>query len=399
MAKVQISLIQVADRKRALRDVTSLAESIKELGLLNPITLTPEFRLIAGRHRLEACKLLGWSEIEATICELDGLRGELAEIDENLARNELTALERGEHLARRKEIYEALHPQTKHGGDRKSSESKGQDVHLIPAFSEDAALKTGQSARTIRRAVKVAELPEDERDALRSTPVANSQKDLLALASMKNEDARKAIVEKIASGGAASVGEAKNKLFAENVERQREAIKTGQVVLPRGVYEVLVVDPPWPYGTPYDAHGQRASCPYPEMSLEEIGAIELPAADNCVLWLWTTHKFMRHSFALLDGWGFRDVSIVTWVKDRMGIGSWLRSQSEYCIMAVKGKPTIHLTNQTTIIQGPMREHSRKPDEFYAMVDSLCVGRKLDYFSREQREGWEQVGNDVLKFAA
>lgn len=399
MTKVQISLIQVPARKRTLRDVTDLADSISELGLLNPITLTPEFRLIAGRHRLEACKRLGWSEIEATICELDGLRGELAEIDENLARNELTALERGEHLARRKEIYEALHPETKHGGDRKSSESKGQDVHLIPAFSEDAALKTGQSARTIRRAVKVADIPEDERDALRSTPVADSQKDLLALATMKDEGARKAIVDKIASGDAASVGEAKNKLFAENVERQREAIKTGQVVLPRGVYEVLVVDPPWPYGTPYDAHGQRASCPYPEMSLEEIGAIELPAADDCVLWLWTTHKFMRHSFALLDGWGFRDVSIVTWVKDRMGIGSWLRSQSEYCIMAVKGKPTIHLTNQTTIIQGPMREHSRKPDEFYAMVDSLCVGRKLDYFSREQREGWEQVGNDVLKFAA
>jgi N6-adenosine-specific RNA methylase IME4 len=47
----------------------------------------------------------------------------------------------------------------------------------------------------------------------------------------------------------------------------------------------------------------------------------------------------------------------------------------------------------------MREHSRKPDDFYAMVDSLCHGRKLDYFSREKREGWEQFGNDIKRFAA
>jgi N6-adenosine-specific RNA methylase IME4 len=135
------------------------------------------------------------------------------------------------------------------------------------------------------------------------------------------------------------------------------------------------------------------------MSLEEIAEIDLPAADDCVLWLWTTHKFMRHSFNLLDGWGFQDKAIVTWVKDRMGLGSWLRSQSEFCIMAVKGRPIIQLSNQTTIVHGPLREHSRKPDEFYDMVDSLCVGRKIDWFSRETRTGWVQFGNDEGKFNA
>ena len=124
------------------------------------------------------------------------------------------------------------------------------------------------------------------------------------------------------------------------------------------------------------------------MQLPEIAALDLPAADDCVLWFWTTHKFMREAFPLLDGWGFTDRQIVTWVKDRMGVGAWLRSQSEFCIMATKGRPVINLTNQTTVIAGPMREHSRKPDEFYEMVDSLCVGRKLDYFWREPREGWE-----------
>ncbi len=183
----------------------------------------------------------------------------------------------------------------------------------------------------------------------------------------------------------------------QDIQQQREEISNGVAQLPSGVFEVISVDPPWPYGTDYDPNGRRSANPYPEMSLEEIGAIQLPANDSCVLWLWTTHKFMKHSFTLLERWGFRDVAILTWVKNRMGLGSWLRSQSEFCIMAVKGKPTIDLTNQTTVVFGDMREHSRKPDEFYEMVNTLCVGRKLDYFSREPREGWEVFGNDTCKF--
>jgi len=67
-------------------------------------------------------------------------------------------------------------------------------------------------------------------------------------------------------------------------------------------------------------------------------------------------------------------------------------------MAVKGNPVINLTNQTTVLTAPLREHSRKPDEFFSMVNDLCVGRKLDFFSREKREGWDQFGNDVGRFS-
>jgi len=191
-----------------------------------------------------------------------------------------------------------------------------------------------------------------------------------------------------------------------DIERQKHEIAAGIVQMPVGVYEVISCDPPWPYrdgeeNSEYDPAGHRASNPYPEMSLEEIGALPIAAkaADDCVLWLWTTHKFMRHSFDLLDQWGFQDRAILTWVKDRMGLGRWLRSQSEFCIMATKGRPVLNLTNQTTVLHGPMREHSRKPEEFYAFVDALCVGRKLDWFSRAGRAGWDQVGNEVAKFAA
>lgn len=183
----------------------------------------------------------------------------------------------------------------------------------------------------------------------------------------------------------------------QQIQEQIKEIEQNNFNPPTQKYDVIVVDPPWPYGTKYDPSGRRAASPYPEMSLEEIKAIKLPASNDCILWLWTTHKFMRYSFDIIDAWGFRDVAIITWVKDRMGLGTYIRSQSEFCIMALRGKPIINLTNQTTVIHGKLKEHSRKPDEFYEMVNSLCIGYKLDYFSREQREGWDQYGNDTNRF--
>lgn len=201
----------------------------------------------------------------------------------------------------------------------------------------------------------------------------------------------------------AAIGEIKKRERIEDVGRQKNELAKARPGAPKGLFNVIAMDPPWPYdddasAETYDPAGRRASNPYPEISLKDLARLELPAASDCVLWLWTTHKFMRHVFPLLDTWGFEDKAIVTWVKDRMGLGRWLRSQSEFCIMAVKGNPVLTLTNQTTIIQGPMRQHSRKPDEFYAMVDSLCHGRKLDYYSREPRDGWEQYGDEIGKFA-
>jgi len=274
------------------------------------------------------------------------------------------------------------------------AEDRKEIVRLIDAQQPDAhntkiAGALGVSEKTVRldRGISECSEPDTEEDADISEcsepgPVQEFPGDKAAeFVAKKIENERKKIERKA------------------EIESQKEAIETGTIKLPEGVFEVIAVDPPWPYGTEYDPSGRRAANPYPEMSIEELKALVLPTAENSILWLWTTHKFMRHSFELLDAWGFEDKAIVTWVKDRMGLGQWLRSQSEFCIMAIKGKPLIRLTNQTTIINAPMREHSRKPDEFYAMVDRLCIGRKLDYYSREERPGWEQHGNDPNKFAS
>lgn len=183
---------------------------------------------------------------------------------------------------------------------------------------------------------------------------------------------------------------------AAKIQEQREGIEKGTLKLPEGLYEVIVIDPPWKYQEDenFDAEGFRGLTPYPTMTLEEIENIKLPTNKDCVLWLWTTHRFMRHSFKLLDSWGFEEKAILTWVKNKMGIGKWLRSKSEFCIMAVKGKPLIELTNQTTILEANVGDHSAKPQVFYDMVDKLCIGRKLDYFARKTRNGWDSFGDEV-----
>lgn len=398
--KVDISSIRINERKRKLNadKVAELAESILLLGLLEPILVAQnrdEYTLLAGLHRLEAAKLLGWKTIEAALYQGDDLECELVEIDENLINNDLTVLEQGEHIQRRNEILEAM------GKRREVGRYPSNDEIVSPLkTTEDIAKEVGLSKRSAQQRTQIArDIVPAVKELIRDTPIADSITQLLELARMKEDQQLE--IAKLVIDGDTTVEDAKKQIKQaerdKQIQEQIKEIEQNDFTPPTQKYDVVVIDPPWPYGTEYDPNGRRAASPYPEMSLDEIKAIELPASDDCVLWFWTTHKFMRYSFDILDTWGFRDVAIVTWMKDRMGLGTYLRSQSEFCIMAIKGRPTINLTNQTTIINGKLKEHSRKPDEFYEMVNSLCVGYKLDYFSREKRSGWDQYGNDTNRF--
>lgn len=114
---VPISEIKVNPGRREVgtKNIEDLAKSISEIGLLNPITISADHTLIAGLHRLDAVKMLGWSEIDCNISDVSGLLAKLAEIDENFVRMNLSPIEFGDLLLRRKEIYEQLHPETKQG--------------------------------------------------------------------------------------------------------------------------------------------------------------------------------------------------------------------------------------------------------------------------------------------
>lgn len=181
------------------------------------------------------------------------------------------------------------------------------------------------------------------------------------------------------------------------IQAQKDAIASGKMKLPEGVFEVIAIDPPWNYGREYDPDGSRVANPYPEMNQEQLLKLNPPFAENSVCFLWTTHAFIFDAKALLDKWGFTYKATIVWDKEKIGMGAWLRMQCEFCLVGIKGKPMWNNTKYRDIIREPRREHSRKPDAFYEMVKEITIGRRLEYFSRENREGWEVFGNDTQKF--
>jgi N6-adenosine-specific RNA methylase IME4 len=90
--------------------------------------------------------------------------------------------------------------------------------------------------------------------------------------------------------------------------------------------------------------------------------------------------------------------LLTWDKGKIGVGNYLRNQTEHAVVAVRGKPVFNLTNQSTILRALPREHSRKPEQFYQMVEELCPGSKVELFAREEREGWSRWGSEPEKFS-
>jgi N6-adenosine-specific RNA methylase IME4 len=335
----------------------ALKESIKTEGQHYPIIINKKGIILDGHHRYRICQ-----ELQHVVkYEMKEFSNVLEEkrfvIESNLLRRQLTTFQRIEMALPLIEIEQEFAKQRMMAGTPVPNSEQGRTIEVV---SE----KIGVGKETLNEALWLMEnAPKEELDKLRSGE--------RAISNLYKETKR-----------------------FKTIEELREKAK--EIKAPDGLYDVIVVDPPWNYGTNYDPEGRRCASPYPELSIEEIKAIKLPLAENAIVWLWATNAFLHDAFHILEAWGLEPKTILTWVKDRMGLGDWLRGKTEHCILAIKGKPIKYLTNQTTVLFGESREHSRKPEEFYQLVDSLCYGRKLDYFGREKREGWDVYGTQELQ---
>ena len=219
---LEIAAIDVVDRLRPVDPalVEALAASISENGQLQAITVRPaddegnRAVLVAGAHRLAAMVHLGRDTIRARWMGADAAAARLVEIDENLIRAELTALDRAIFLAERKAIYERMHPETVQGRapkPKKGEQGKVANMATFARFSKDAAAKVGLSERSIQRAVELAASLDPAAIALlRGSRLADNAAQLKALAGLAPERQR-AVAEAIAAG-AASVRAARLRL-------------------------------------------------------------------------------------------------------------------------------------------------------------------------------------------
>lgn len=171
-------------------------------------------------------------------------------------------------------------------------------------------------------------------------------------------------------------------------------------------YDVIVVDPPWTFET-WSENGQSkgAATQYDVMSLDDIKALPVDrlAQRDALLLLWATAPMLPDALDVMTAWGFTYKSEMIWrkvtakQKVRMGTGYWCRSMHEPVLIGTIGKPS-KIRAFPSIFDGVAREHSRKPEEFFSIVERHTAGmRRLELFARQSRFGWESWGNERTKF--
>jgi len=176
------------------------------------------------------------------------------------------------------------------------------------------------------------------------------------------------------------------------VKRSKDHTNTPN--LPQGEFDIILADPPWNYdinirGSP-DDH-------YNVMTNEAIENLEIPAAENAILFLWATAPKIQEAIKVLKAWGFTYRSHAVWIKDKIGNGYYFRSQHELLLVSKKGNiPTPQENDRhSSVIMAATKEHSEKPDIVYQIIEQMYPNRKyLELFARKEREGWTSWGNEM-----
>jgi len=173
-------------------------------------------------------------------------------------------------------------------------------------------------------------------------------------------------------------------------------------------YRTIVADPPWPIAKDWpvgripkgEKHdGRRTKIPYKTMSLDEISSIQMAsiAEKDAHLYLWTVNRFLGESIEIVRTWGFRYTQTLVWAKAPMGLGpgGTYAGNIEFIVLAKRGSLKPLRRVDTMWFNWPRTaKHSRKPEAFQDMVETVSPGPYLEMFARRQRPGWDVWGNEV-----
>ena len=173
-------------------------------------------------------------------------------------------------------------------------------------------------------------------------------------------------------------------------------------------FSTILADPPWQFQnrTGKVAPEHKRLNRYGTMTLPEI--CDLPvadiAADRAHLYLWVPNALLPDGLEVMKAWGFKYVSNIIWEKVRLdgqpdgrGVGFYFRNVTEILLFGTRGKNVRTLDparSQVNVIRSRKREHSRKPDEQYDIIEACSWGPRLEMFSRGKRRGWEVWGNQA-----
>ena len=182
--------------------------------------------------------------------------------------------------------------------------------------------------------------------------------------------------------------------------RIRRALRYSEIApappIPAGPFDLILADPPWQMGAP-----EAPSAPenhYPTMTLVGIAALEIPAADDCILFVWAVNSMIPEALEVMTAWGFTYKANLCWVKPSIGNGQWARQRHELLLVGIRGAAATppYEDRPDSVIEAPRGRHSAKPEEAYVRIERAYPQlSKCELFARGRpRLGWTAWGNEV-----
>ncbi len=346
--KYALDRIKNTEPRREHGDIATLKASIADIGLINPLTIDTDGKLLAGRRRYQAVKELGWQEVEVYILPTDGdqLKAFRIAIDENLKRKPLTDPEVAACIAE----YDRM-KREKEGSARQGERTDLTllESNKVPWTQEATARDLGISRPTVVQALKIDEAVKERPELAKFTGTR--------------------ILQEI-----------------------RKSIPASP--LPEGVFDVIYADPPWQYDN--SGISGAAENHYPTMTTEDICALKVPSAENSVLFLWVTNPMLQDGLLVAKAWRFAYKTNMVWIKEKAGQGFYVKGQHELLFICVKGnyRPNDSIYMRS-VVSSAREEHSAKPSVFYDIIEELYPdGKYLELFARVQHPKWTAWGNEV-----
>jgi len=370
-----------------------LKESIKLEGIRDPLVVWNGF-LIDGYHRYKIATELEieFKTIEINLSDKEAVKEWI--IKNQLGRRNLTSQEASYY---RGKLYESK----KRQGARTDLTS-GQNAQKL-STAEEIGKQYGVNESTIRRDAefskavdKVAEkVGKEAKNAILTGQINIPKKDVEKIIEIKEEAPE--FIEPVLNGEitiSKAVQETKRKKITEKLND----IETVEAKAVEGVFDVIVIDPPWPMEKiEREVAPNQVEFEYPTMTIEEIKELKIPCADDCHVWLWTTQKYLPVAFQILQAWNLKYVCTFVWHKPG-GFQPFELPQynCEFALYAKKGNPKfVDFKDFKLCFDAPRGSHSEKPDFFYNLVRRVTAGRRLDMFNRRKIEGFETWGKEAV----
>ena len=362
------------------RGYAALVEDVRARGLRSPIIML-DGMILDGRNRYRACIDAGVPIQTENFTGNDPLgyvisanlhRRHLNEGQRAMAAAKLANMRQGE----RTDLAQICAKSQDQAAELLNiSRRSVQHAAIVRDYAvPDLVEKAERGELAISLAAEAAKLPPDEQREIAGLPEAKIRSTVRSRAKQAKRSQREKQLAQATIEASARLGEKR--------------------------YGVIYCDPPWRF-EPYSREtgmDRAADNHYPTMSTDEIARLQIPAADDCALFLWTTVPMQRHAHEIMAAWGFEYRSQMVWVKSKTGTGYWARNKHELLLIGIKGHVPAPAPGEQfeSVIVAPVGAHSEKPSRFAEIIETMFPTLpRVEMFARTSRPGWDVWGNEVI----